>query len=112
MPLKWFHCDICDSEIRTFDPDPICTHGGDTSRPPRDMTELLVAPKTKFMEKQDDFRGKSRLRDQEKILRKRAREYSRENEMHELIANNPKEEAVKNGWVNREGVKRKKIDDL
>jgi hypothetical protein len=64
-----------------------------------------------MMEPQDKERGKSQIKDQQKILKEKARGHSRDVEMTDLIEANPMDEAVKNGWVREDGKPRKKIDD-
>lgn len=64
------------------------------------------------MEKTDPERGKSVMVNQMKILRERARSHSRDVEMDDLIQNNEKQVGFQNGWVKKDGTRRKKIDDL
>jgi len=71
----------------------------------------MVAPTVTILEKQDPYTNKSRLKDQEKILKERARNHSRDVETTDLIEKNPLDEAVKNGWIKEDGTVRKKIDD-
>lgn len=72
----------------------------------------LEAPQAKFMEPRDKAKGKSVLKDQNKLLKERSRNHSRDQELDELITMNSKDLAVKNKWVNEDGRKRKKIDDI
>jgi hypothetical protein len=72
---------------------------------------LLIPPQVKFMEKVDKDKNKSQLVGQQQILKERARKHSRDVDMHDLIQANPKEDAVKNGWITDRGTKRRAIDD-
>lgn len=74
--------------------------------------QLLTAPQTLFKEKQDPENNKSALVGQQKILKERARKHSRDIEMDDLIQNNEKDLAFQNNWLNKDGKKRKAIDDL
>lgn len=75
------------------------------------MKKVMAPPGTKFMEKKDPEKGKSVLKDQEKILKERARSFSRENELDDMIQSNTNDVAKRQGWLNAEGKKRKKVDD-
>ena len=107
MPLKDFKCKKCGEVKKTFKPSP--EHCGQA------MEKLLVAPEAKFLEPRGTEakdKGRSVLKDQNKILKERTRNWSRDNEMHDLVQKNDMKEAVKNQWVNADGTVRKKIDDL
>lgn len=104
MPLKWFKCLECGHEFRTKQTNPIhCFES--------DCEEILTVPMVKYMEKQDQEKGKSAMINQEKILRERARKHSRDNSMHDLTQTNEKYLAEQNGWVKKDGTVRKAIDD-
>ena len=75
------------------------------------MHELVNSPTTKFMEPIDKEAGKSQMKDQKKILLERARNHSRDVEMHDLIQMNPQEVAKQNKWIKEDGTKRKSIDE-
>jgi hypothetical protein len=64
------------------------------------------------MEKKDAERGISQMVGQEKILRERARKHSRDVEMGDLIETNSTEAAYMSGWLDKDGKKRRAIDDL
>lgn len=104
MPLRWWRCPRCKEEYRTKRETPL--HCDTPSE------SLITAPQTKFMEKTDPEKGKSALVGQQKILKERARSYSRDHELDDLIQKNPKNDAVINNWVNKDGIQRKKVDDL
>lgn len=78
-------------------------------------TEILAAPNPKFMEASDAFHGKSRIKDVNKILKARSRNFSRDNEIDENIQLNKLnglDGHVARNFLNKNGVKRKKVDDL
>lgn len=105
MPFRWFKCTKCQEEFRSRQEKPFHC----------DVEEsevLLSAPSTKFMELKDPERGKSSIVNQDKILKERARNHSRDNELDDLIGSNDKETISKNGWLNDRGTKRKAIDDI
>ena len=113
--VRIFNCLKCRNQSRTLKKaeDWKCRHCGTTAK--KNFEEVLTAPNSKFMEPKDEVakaKGKSQLKNQQKILRERTRNWSRENETHDLIQKNPEEEAVKNQWINADGSPRKKIDDL
>jgi hypothetical protein len=76
------------------------------------MEMQLVAPKAKFMEPRHKAKGKSVLKDQNKMLKARTREHTRDFELDELIANNSLDMAKKNKWITDKGKRRTRIDDL
>lgn len=77
--------------------------------------EVLVAPNQKFMVTANKSTGKSKLKDGEKVLRERARNYSRDVDLDETIGINRAnglEESVRRNLLNEKGEKRRKIDDI
>lgn len=77
--------------------------------------EVLVAPAAKFMEAANKATGTSRLKGAEAILRKRAREHSRDVEIDDNIQFNKAnglDEQVATAFLNENGQKRRAIDDL
>lgn len=105
MPFRWFKCTQCEEKFRSRSEHP--THCGDA------LAEMLVsAPATKFMEKTDQDRGKSSMVGQEKILKERARNHSRDVELDDLIQGNDKKTVQDNQWITSTGQKRRAIDDL
>lgn len=76
------------------------------------MDEVFQAPQAKMLEPVSKFKGKSQLKDQQKILRARTRNHARDHDLEDLITTNSKEVVKKNKWVNSDGRKRRKIDDL
>jgi len=107
VALNHFQCVVCDGVTRAF--KQTIEHCGKPAK------KLLAAPKGKFMEPRDAVakeRGKSQLRGHNEIVKARARNYKRDHELHDLIQLNDKARVTECGWLNRDGVKRKKIDDL
>ncbi len=77
--------------------------------------ELLVAPETKFMITADAVNGKSKLKDQDKMLRARARNYSRDVELDDTIQLNTANglvDSVNRNLLNSKQERRRKIDDI
>lgn len=107
MPLRIYQCPVCGSEKETL-----------KSRVPTchvDMVEVLSAPNQKFMVSSDPEHGKSKLKDQEKILKARARNHSRDTLIDENIQINRLnglDAQVSTNLLNTKGERRKKIDDL
>jgi len=63
------------------------------------------------MDTVDKYRNVKHRKDQDKRLRKRAKDYFVENEMPELIAKHGVKESKKMGWIKKNG-KRVKKDDM
>lgn len=118
MPINRFKCDLCGFERDSMRAAPKCNHNQEEEgvpHPVREMTKILAAPQAKFLEPRDEVskdRGKSVLKDQNKILKERARNHSRDVDMDDLIQSTPKEAAAGAKWLRADGTKRKKIDDL
>jgi hypothetical protein len=118
MPLRIFTCDYCNNVKRTLGKDSYfeCDHGVDASdenfEPPSAMREVLAAPTAKMMEVIDKETGKSRLKDQMKILKERTRNYARDREADDLIQANRNNGIERSGFLNKDGKKRTKLDDL
>ena len=77
--------------------------------------EVISEPNQKFMVASDPIMGKSKLKDSEKILKSRARNYSRDVELDDNIQINLKnglKEQVHRNLLNKDGKRRRKIDDL
>jgi hypothetical protein len=90
---------------------PRCNHGEDYTDTslPEDMVEILVAPTSKMMERAGN---KSRLKDQTKILRERSRNFARDHEADEMISLNDRNNLKRSGFLNKDGKRRKKVDDI
>lgn len=116
MPLRYFECPICGYIRETLrNKTPKCNHNQEEEGEPLplvDMEELMVPPQTKMMEKVDPYTGKSRMKDQQKILKERARNFSREHELDELIQINKNNDLAGTQFLNKEGKRRKKVDDI
>lgn len=107
MPLFNYRCSGCGSERETFKKSPQCCG--------QSMQKLLSKPSVKFMEPRGPEakeRGKSVLKNQDRILRERTRNHNRDVDMHGLIQSNPPEVSQQSGWLNEKGEKRRKIDDI
>jgi hypothetical protein len=104
MPIRTWKCQECGLEFKTKSTYP--THCGDAKA---DL--VMTAPTTKFMEKTDPEKGTSAMVGQTSILKERARAHSRDVEMDDLIQNNEKDLAYQNGWLKKDGTRRKAIDD-
>ena len=107
MPIHYFKCLKCNREFRSLQEFPVCCK--------LKAKKQLTAPKSKFLEARDPEakeRGKSQLKGHDSLIRERARNYKRDHELHDYIQLNEKDDAKKYGWLNENGRKRKKIDDL
>lgn len=114
MPIRLFKCPACGYERRSMRAKPRCNHNQEeegTPFPLCEMEEVLTAPETKFMEPRDKERGKSILKDQEKILKERAKEHARANDYHDLVQNNNDEMGKRVGWLNEKGRVKTKVED-
>lgn len=104
MPLKYFKNRTTGEEIETLKtPDPT------------QWKEVLCAPNQKFMITGNAEKGVSKLKDQEKILKARARNYSRNVDLDDNIQINKQnglDAQVKRNLLNSKGQRRRKIDDL
>lgn len=106
MPLRRFKCPKCETNLETLkNVLPSCpAHGL--------MEEILSAPSAKMMETTDALHGKSKLKNQDKILRERSRNFARDKEADELIQLNRENGIERSGFITKDGKKRKKVDDL
>lgn len=114
MPLRYFKCPKCGTERETLRKDtPRCNCEGTLENPLQwtDMEEILVAPDAKMMETIDKNTGKSRLKDQMKILQERSRNYARDREADDLIQMNQKNGIERSGFLTKDGKRRTKLDD-
>lgn len=113
MPVRYFKCqeEECEEVFRTFKDNPSCPKCKN-----KKVKKLLKAPEAKFMESVDPERGKSRMKDADKILKERARNHSRDNDLMDLVQMNDGDMAIQNKWLveDSDGTlrKRRKIDDL
>lgn len=104
MPIRWFKCTKCEKEFRSKKENPVHCEGY--------YSELILKAPNFKMQETDPKTGKVRMQDQDKILRERARNHSRDNDLDDLIQKNNPNDAKKNAWINEKGEKRKAIDDL
>lgn len=119
MALRIYKCPLCGYEQETIrNRIPKCNHNQDeegTPVPLTDMEEVITAPNQKFMVSSDPERGKSKLKDQEKTLRARARNYSRDRDIDDNISINRAnglDAQVNNNLLNSKKERRRKIDDI
>lgn len=114
MPFHLYRCPVCGYELKTKKGDPKCGHGKENLdlEDYEYMEKVLTAPIVKLQET-DPGTGKSKMQDQDKILKARARNYSRDHELDDLIAKNDRPTAKQNEWLVEDGSrKRKAVDDL
>ena len=103
MPLLTFRCTKCSTLKRTFQADPVHC---DVL-----MARVLQAPQSKMMEARGEReRGKSVLKDQDRILMERSKEDSRKNDYANFAMESGPEVAKVHGWVGSDGRVTKKID--
>ena len=104
MPLRYFKNKDTEEIIKTL------------KGPPEEgeWVEVIKAPNSKFMEKTDKFKGKSRIRGITKVLIERSRNHSRDNDLADNIAINRDNnlQGVKSNFLNKNGQRRRKIDDI
>lgn len=116
MPLRIYKCELCGIIRETLRPKvPMCNHNQEEENNPIEMVEVLSAPNQKFMVMADPEHAKSQLKDQQKILKARARNHSRDALIDENIQINKingLDEQVARSLLNTKGERRKKIDDL
>lgn len=106
MPLNNFKCEQCGEEKRSLKEGP--THCGEP------MKKVVVAPPAaQFLEPRDsEHRTRSVRKGLTKEARERSKNHARDKELHDFIQTNHPETVKNMGWLNKDGTKRKKIDDL
>lgn len=116
MPLRRYKCPLCKYERETLrNRVPLCNHGQEEEGEPipvKEMAEILSAPQTKMMEKSDAFKGKSRPKDLNKTLKERTRNYARDHEADDMISLNERNNLERSGFLNKDGKRRRKVDDI
>ncbi len=111
MPLFSYQCKECEEVKETFKKNPTCECTGSEVA----MEKFLSAPGLKMMEPRGPEakeRGKSVLKNQNKMLRERTRNHSRDCDLNDLIQTNAPEVVEAAGWLNSNRTKRRKIDDI
>ena len=104
MPVKTWECPSCGDQKLTKVAKPFCCD--------LPMVEIITPPSVKMLERKDES-CKSVLKDQEKILKARARKHSRDVETDDNIQNvNNAEISNKAGWIKESGRKRNGVDDI
>jgi hypothetical protein len=119
MPLRIFKCPLCGYERETLrNRTPKCNHNQDEEGSPvplTDMEEVLTAPNQKFMISADPEHGKSKIKDQDKMLKSRSRNHSRDvliDENIQINKLNGLDDQVSKSFLNTKGERRRKIDDI
>lgn len=104
MPLRDYKCSVCDETFKSFKSAPEHCN--------MPAGKLLSAPQSKFMEPTNKEKGYSKLRDQDKIVKARSRNHSRDHEIHDIIQGGQMEKARAIHWIKANGQTRGKIDDI
>lgn len=105
MPLRTFQCSICGTEINTLKKEaPLHCNTA---------TELVItAPSVTALETVDPAKNTKRMKNQQKILKERARNHSRDNDLHDMIQVSKGEKLTAANFLNKSGKKRTKFDDI
>jgi len=78
-----------------------------------DWEEIIKTPNQKFMEKANEATGTSKIKDQDKMLRERARNHSRDVDLDDNIQLNKSNDfQVSQNFLNDKNEKRRKVDDI
>jgi hypothetical protein len=104
MPLKYFKNKLTGEEKQSL-----------KEQDPTQWEEILQAPNQKFMIASNPERGVSKIKDQEKMLKERARNYSRNVDIDDNIQINRLnglDAQVSKNLLNSKGQRRRKIDDI
>jgi len=108
MALRIYECNTCGEEFPKLKKPQGCPKCGS-----EDLSEVLTAPNSKFMEKTESSSGKSKLKDSEKVFRERARNHERDTNIDETIQiNKDNKIGLSNNLLNEKGLRRRKIDDI
>ena len=112
MPIRLYKCPICGYQTKAKR-TPRCAHGAENPEYEDyvDMQAIITTPSVKLQET-DAYTGKTQMQDQERILKARARNYSRDNDLDDLIQKNDAKSAQQFEWLKEGGRKRKAIDDI
>ena len=76
------------------------------------MELLLEAPDTKMLETVDPATNTKRQKDLTKMLKERARNHARDHDNDEIIQKNRDNKLTGTQLLNKDGVRRKKVDDI
>lgn len=104
MALKWYRNRETGETIRSLKP-----------KDPKLFEELVEAPNQKFMITANENLGTSKIKNQDKILKARARNYSRDVDIDDNIQINRLnglDAQVNKNLLNTKGQRRRKIDDI
>lgn len=104
MPLKFFKNKLTGEEKESLKP-----------QDPEVWEEVLQAPNQKFMITANAEGGTSKIKDQNKMLKERSRNFSRNVDIDDNIQINRKnglDAQVNRNLLNSKGERRRKIDDI
>jgi len=107
LPLKLFTCPTCGFEKETLSKTiPECPEHKIPLQP------TLKAPHTLFLETINPATNKKKPRGFDKMIKARARNYARDVDGDELIQLNKINGITQKAFLNKDGARRRKIDDI
>ena len=107
MPLKLYECPDCGFSKETLSKAiPECPEHGTP------LQLVLKAPHTLFLETINPATNKKKPRGFDKMIKARARNHARDIEGDELIQLNKMNGITKRTLLNKDGARRRKIDDI
>ena len=116
MPLKRYKCPLCGQERETLRKSiPKCNHNQEEEGEPVPLVEMelmLEAPDTKLLETTDPNTNKKRPVGLNKVLKERARNHARDHEADETIQKNRDNKLTGTQLLNKDGERRRKVDDI
>ena len=114
MPLKKYKCTYCECVRESFKAKVMCNHNQEEEGVPvplQEMEPVYTAPKSKFMEPRDKEKNRSVLKNQENLLKERAKEHARLNDYHDFVQEQGTNAGKRQGWLREDGTVRKKVDE-
>lgn len=116
MPLKRYQCPICGYVRETLrNRVPKCNHNQEEEGEPipvAEMEYLMEAPEPKMLETVDPATNKKRQKGLTKVLKERARNHARDHDNDEIIQRNRDNQLTGTQLLNKDGVRRRKVDDI
>ena len=116
MPLRKYQCPLCGHVRETLRKSiPKCNHNQEEEGEPIPLAEMelvLEAPDTKMLETTDPATNKKRVKDLNKTLKARARSHARDHEADEVIQKNRDNQLTGTQLLNKNGERRRKVDDI